>query len=497
MLDTRLSNTATHADHWLAPVPGSEAAILLAIANHLIRTRPLRPRVRPPLVELAGVPGREHPDRAADVRGVRARCSASSTPGTPSSWPSASPASARRRSREVAEIVAGAGHAPRHARLALGRRRQPRRLAGRARALPAERAARRGRRRGRHVPERVEQVRAAADPRLPGHPAQWNELTWPDEYPLAMNEMSFLLPHLLKDGRGTLDVYFTRVYNPVWTNPDGFSWIETLTDESLVGLHVALTPDLERDRVLRRLRPADGARLRAPRHPLATSSTTASGSASASRCCAPRASGSARPIADTREVNPGEVWEENEFWIELSWRIDPDGVARHPPLLRVAGAARREAHRRRVLPLDLRALGAGAARAGRRRGPHPARVHAPLRRVRGRARRRAAARAGGARRTSSTTSRSARFGRVYTRAPKPDAAERRARCRRPTPTRRAGGRSASRSTGAILRGFPTPSGRLEFYSRTLAEWGWPEAARARRTCAATSTPTSSSPDRWC
>ena len=23
--------------------------------------------------------------------------------------------------------------------------------------------------------------------------------------------------------------------------------------------------------------------------------------------------------------NPGEVWEENEFWIELSWRIDPDG----------------------------------------------------------------------------------------------------------------------------------------------------------------------------
>src|SRR5437764_11222373 len=30
-------------------------------------------------------------------------------------------------------------------------------------------------------------------------------------------------------------------------------------------------------------------------------------------------------IADTREVNPGEVWEENEFWIELSWRIDPDG----------------------------------------------------------------------------------------------------------------------------------------------------------------------------
>ena len=41
-------------------------------------------------------------------------------------------------------------------------------------------------------------------------------------------------------------------------------------------------------------------------------------------------------ITDTRQVNPGEVWEENEFWIELSWRIDPDGSLGHPPVLRVA-----------------------------------------------------------------------------------------------------------------------------------------------------------------
>ncbi|MGH9959121.1 MAG: molybdopterin-dependent oxidoreductase, partial [Pyrinomonadaceae bacterium] len=37
VFDTRLSNTATHADHWVSPIPGSEAAILLAIANYLIR----------------------------------------------------------------------------------------------------------------------------------------------------------------------------------------------------------------------------------------------------------------------------------------------------------------------------------------------------------------------------------------------------------------------------------------------------------------------------
>ena len=37
VLDVRLSNTATHADHWLSPYPGSEAAIYLSIANHLIQ----------------------------------------------------------------------------------------------------------------------------------------------------------------------------------------------------------------------------------------------------------------------------------------------------------------------------------------------------------------------------------------------------------------------------------------------------------------------------
>src|SRR5262249_4436280 len=30
--------------------------------------------------------------------------------------------------------------------------------------------------------------------------------------------------------------------------------------------------------------------------------------------------------------------------------------------------------------------------------------------------------------------------------------------------------------GVERRGFPTPSGKLEFYSSTLAAWGWPELA---------------------
>jgi hypothetical protein len=53
---------------------------------------------------------------------------------------------------------------------------------------------------------------------MPPHPPVWNELAWPAEFPLGIFEMSFLLPHLLKQGRGKIDVT-SRVYNPVWTNP--------------------------------------------------------------------------------------------------------------------------------------------------------------------------------------------------------------------------------------------------------------------------------------
>ena len=74
------------------------------------------------------------------------------------------------------------------------------------------------------------------------HPDKWNELNWPLEFPLSMYEMSFLLPHFLLEGRGKLDVYFTRVYNPVWTNPDGFRWIEALTDLSLIHISEPTRP---------------------------------------------------------------------------------------------------------------------------------------------------------------------------------------------------------------------------------------------------------------
>ena len=79
-------------------------------------------------------------------------------------------------------------------------------------------------------------------PMMPPAPNAWNEMMWAREYPLAFFEMSFLLPHFLKEGRGKLATYFTRVYNPLWTNPDGMSWMEVLIDESKIERHACLTP---------------------------------------------------------------------------------------------------------------------------------------------------------------------------------------------------------------------------------------------------------------
>ena len=157
-------------------------------------------------------------------------------------------------------------------------------------------------------------------------PAQkfWNELHFPNEYPLAFFEMSFLLPHFLKEDRGKMDVYFTRVFNPVWTYPDGFSWIEALSDEDKVGLHIAMTPTWNEtafyaDYVIPMGHSAE-------RHDI-NSYATHGGTWVAFRQPVLReaARKEGKDFTFTYEVNPGEVWEEDEFWIELSWRIDKDG----------------------------------------------------------------------------------------------------------------------------------------------------------------------------
>ncbi len=165
---------------------------------------------------------------------------------------------------------------------------------------------------------------------VPPDPDGWNELHFPPEYTLSHYEMSHILPHLIKDGRGTMDVYFTRVFNPVWTYPDGFSWMEMLQNEKSIGCHVALTPTWNEtaffaDYVL----PMGHA---SERHDI-NSYATQAGKWVAFRQPVLReyARREGKKVEFTYEVNPGEVWEEDEFWIELSWRIDDGsmGIREH------------------------------------------------------------------------------------------------------------------------------------------------------------------------
>ena len=152
----------------------------------------------------------------------------------------------------------------------------------------------------------------------------WQELHLPHEWPLAHYEMSYLLPHFLKEGRGDIDVYFTRVYNPMWINPDGFMWLEALRDEEKIKCHVALTPTWNEsawfaDYVL----PMGHA---GERHDIMSQETHAGqwiGFRQPVRRVAMERAG--EKVKFTYEANPGEVWEEAEFWVELSGRMDPDG----------------------------------------------------------------------------------------------------------------------------------------------------------------------------
>jgi len=164
----------------------------------------------------------------------------------------------------------------------------------------------------------------------PPAPDGWNELHFPQEYTLSHYEMSHILPHLIKEGRGTMDVYFTRVFNPIWTYPDGFAWMEMLQNEDSVGCHIAMTPTWNEtaffaDYVLPMGHSAE-------RHDI-NSYATSAGKWVAFRQPVLReyARREGREVEFTHQVNPGEVWEEDEFWNELSWRIDDGtmGIRKH------------------------------------------------------------------------------------------------------------------------------------------------------------------------
>jgi anaerobic selenocysteine-containing dehydrogenase len=152
----------------------------------------------------------------------------------------------------------------------------------------------------------------------------WNELLYPREYPLAHHELSYLLPHFLMEGRGKLAAYFTRVYNPVWTNPDGMMWERVLRDEKKIEMHAALTPVWSETAQYADFVLPMG--VGAERHDLMSQETHAAQWLGFRQPVVRSARERLGQKVDwTWQANPGEVWEEDEFWISLSWRVDPDG----------------------------------------------------------------------------------------------------------------------------------------------------------------------------
>ena len=335
VIDTRLSNTASKADYWLSPWPGTESALLLAVANGLIQTdRFNRDFVRnwvnwqeflldhhyledlknrnfieyipdgqtfEDFVDLLKQIYKAYtPEWAADESGVKPEqintlveeIARAGTAFSSNIWRNA--AAGHRGGWMIARSLM-------FLNVLMGAVGEPGSMIPNAwvKFVPT-----------RHtVPQPIR---------------EWNENHWPREYPLSYFELSFCLPHILKKRNKRMEVYITRVMNPVWTFPDGFHWIEMFLEENRVGCHVTLSPVWSETAQFSDYVLPMG--LGPERHDLHSYETHAAqwiGFRQPVLRVSQERKGMA--VRDTRDANPGEVWEENEFWIELSWRIDPDG----------------------------------------------------------------------------------------------------------------------------------------------------------------------------
>ena len=473
VMDVRLSNTATHADHWIAPYPGSEAAILLAIANFIIRKKRYNADFMRKFWNWEQYLAAERPELPRTFESFTTAIAEAYASYT-FAFAAAESGVDEKKLREIAEIVSKAGtklaaHNWRSAAAGAEGGWQVARCLFFLNCLMGAVACEGGtypNTWNKFVPKPIY---------MPPHPKTWNELTWPKEFPMSMYEMSILLPHFLREGRGKLDVYFTRVYNAIWTNPDGFSWVDQLTkEESPIGLHVALTPTWSETAYFADYILPMG--LGSERHDLHSYETQDAQWIGFRQPVLKEAKRRMRKDTgvDTRDVNPGEVWEENEMWIDLSWRIDPDGsmgIRQFFESKKAPGTKLSiEEYYDHIFENSVPGLPAKAAAEQLQPGEFMRRYGAYE--IKSGIGQLFAEEVPAAEQVD--VARDA-FGRVFAASPKPDTFN---VAPQPVPDSDASGRRpiGIDVDGRVLRGFPTPSGKLEFYSPTLKAWGYPEAA---------------------
>ncbi|MFT4605227.1 MAG: anaerobic selenocysteine-containing dehydrogenase [Rhodothermales bacterium] len=463
--DPRLSNTASKSDVWLPTWPGSEQTVLLAIANHLIQTgRYDREFVRKWMnweetldhlrtnpfpeqnLDLSAIPDRgDKPYAQEDYEVFESILKQIYADFTFERAAEESQVPVE-RIKEAAEYIAECGgrlasHTWRSASIGNLGGWQVARCLFFLNVLTGSIGTKGGTSANswsKFVPKPFDQPPAFE---------AWNELHLPHEWPMAFYEMSFLLPHFLEEGRGEIDMYFSRVYNPMWINPDGFMWLKALKDKEKMKCHVAMTPTWNEsawfaDYVL----PMGHA---GERHDL-MSQETHSGQWVAFRQPVRRVAAErlGRPVKYTWEANPGEVWEENEFWIELSARMDPDGelgIRKHfESPYRKGEIITIDEYYQWIFENSIPGLPEKAAAEGL----------APLAYMR-------------------------KYGVVEVLAEN-YAPYAKALSDEPTQAdtlrrvSRDGKRVGLEVDGDKVEGFATPTRKLEFFSQTLKDWGWPE-----------------------
>jgi len=163
-------------------------------------------------------------------------------------------------------------------------------------------------------------------------------------------------------------------------------------------------------------------------------------------------------IEATYEANPGEVWEENEFWIALSWAIDPDGSL---GIRRFFESPYRPGER---ITVDeyyrwmFENSVPGLPEAARKEGLEPLQY---MRKY-------------GVFKVSENT-----YSRGHERALTAEEVAGAERDETSGTIVRNGAAAGVIAGGEARAGFNTPSRRLEFFSKTLVDWGWPEHAIPR------------------
>ena len=454
VMDPRLSNTASMADYWLSTWPGSEAAVLLAMARVILVERLYNHEYMRRWVNWQAYMEAEHPAEPRTFeRFIELLIDL---------YAEYTPEFAAQESGVAPEMIVAIARQIGHA--------------GTAFAAHTWRAASAGNLGGWQVPRALWFLsvltgsigtpggtapyswnKFVPTPFLKPKPAEvWNELLFPPEYPLANYEMSILLPYFLKEGRGKLSTYFTRVYNPVWTNPDGTAWIEALTNEQQIELHAALTPTWNEtawyaDYVL----PMG---LASERHDLMSQETHAA-----------RWIGFRQPVMRvykerhgeqiefTYQANVGEVWEEDEFWIELSWRIDPDGslgIRKYfESPYRVGEKLSIEEYYRWMFEHSVPGLPEAAEKEGLTPLAYMQKYGA----------------------FTIPTEKAPVF-LVNEQPVKPELLAGATIDPHTGVMSKDGVAVGVMVDGKAVEGFPTPSRKLEFYSATMKEWGWPEGA---------------------